>query len=109
MRLLFFMLFVSFGALSQESDTILYLRRLTTREVEVDVCIFKTINEISFDKYPVKVSLSLFENFDEMPDNLYFINKGKNVDLIVIYDIKDGCSEGCIYNLGRGKLIENNY
>lgn len=106
MRLLFFMLFISFGAISQESDTILYLSKLTTVEVEVDVCIFKTIDEISFDKHPVKVPLSLFENFEEIPDNLYFVSKGKWVDLIIIYDIKDGCSEDCRYNLGRGKLIE---
>lgn len=106
MRLLFFMLFISFGAISQESDTILYLRRLTTREVEVNVCEFKFVDEISFDKYPVKVSFSLFENFDDIPENLYFIDKNKIVDLIIIYDIKDGCSEDCRYNLGRGKLIE---
>jgi hypothetical protein len=106
MRLIIFMLFISFGALSQESDTILYLRRLTTREVGTNICETSSVNEISFDKYKVKVSLSLFENFDDIPDNLYFNGDNKIVELIIIYDIKDGCSGNCIYNLGQGQMIK---
>ncbi len=99
------MLFISFGALSQEIDTILYLRKLTTREVVTNICDVNTIDEISFDKYPIKVSLSLFENFDDIPDNLYFTGEDKIVELI-IYDIKDNCSDNCRYNIGQGKMVK---
>ena len=100
------MLFISFGALSQESDTILYLRRLTTREVGTNICETSSVNEISFDKYKVKVSLGLFENFDEIPDNLYFTGESTIVDLIIIYDKEDGCSDNCRYSPGKGQMIK---
>ena len=99
------MLFISFGTLSQESDTILYLRRLTTREVVTNICEVNSIDEISFDKYPVKTSLSLFDNFDDMSNSLYFTGEDKIVELI-IYDIKDNCSDNCRYNIGQGEIIK---
>ena len=106
MRLVIFMLFISFGALSQEIDTILYLRKLTTIEVGTNICEVNSIDEISFDKYPVKTSKSLFENFCDMYNNLYFIGEDKIVELIIMYDIKDGCSDNCRSNIGQGEMIK---